>query len=113
MRIALSHPVSKMHFHQASVSPVTNIHSGDDFLWLQPLNKTLHFQVTAVFTVRNPWNENKSQPSVSLLSFLQASQRSTLDKTVFTIPIWDLKLIAKVKQPPPPPIFPSRKITLN
>lgn len=53
MSIALSHPVSEMLFHQASGSPVTNIYSGDDFLWLQPLNKTLHFQVTAVFTIRN------------------------------------------------------------
>lgn len=54
MPIALGHPVSEMHFHQASVSPVTNIYSGDDFLGLQPLNKTLHFQVAAVFTVGNP-----------------------------------------------------------
>lgn len=53
MPIALGHPVSKMHFHQASVFPVTNIYSGDNFLWLQPLNKMLHFQVTAMFTVRN------------------------------------------------------------
>lgn len=60
MSIALSHPVSKMHFHQASVPPVTNINSGDDFLWLQPLHKTLHFQVAAVFTVRDSCNENKS-----------------------------------------------------
>lgn len=54
MPTALNHPVSKMLLHQASGSPVTNIYSGDDFLWLQPLNKMLHFQVTAVFTVRNP-----------------------------------------------------------
>jgi len=67
MPTTLNHPVSKMLLHHASGSPVTNIYSGDDFLWLQPLNETLHFQVTAVFTVRNPWNEtNHSDLSVYL-----------------------------------------------
>lgn len=63
-------PVSEMLLHFISGLPVTYVHSGDNFVRLQPLDKSFHFKEAAVLTIRDSckWNNTEGVSQCTLLA---------------------------------------------